>query len=385
MNIHYRWEWMHHLPLTALSKRLFIMTGRADNHVNSIPVFGLTKAQLQPIIDNIADQPVASFHITVQHQVQGFSGYSADKIIPTFTYTTESGHNGKATVFVKRFHRTGPAEAHHYVHLQKHDAPIPRMYGVMTDPDGRELLFLEYLDPIGDVQDSERFFDDIHNFRHCLAATAHFNATKPSGEYAVQLPCKDVRKALRNACITLEHLWEHACTGDLGDALKKLCSESQDKLLQIQEFAVGLIEPIVKMDTGLIHGDVYPENTGWRRDTNELLILDLEWIGFGPRFWDAAMLLGAPDEMQHQHQRRDELSQHYLEQYAHWGGKAPSLKQFKEVTSTLWIAQRLSMIWFGLRRALDGDADWTDDPAETRQFFREGLYKELNAIHGLIG
>jgi len=361
------------------------MAEASGNHINVTPVFGLTEAQLQPIVDNIANQPVASFHITVQHQVRGFSGYSADKVIPTSTYTTESGHSGKATVFVKRFHRTGPAEAHHYAHLQKHDAPIPRMYGAMTDPDGRELLFLEYLDPIGDVQDSERFFDDLHNFRHCLEATAHFNAIKPVGEYAAQLPRRDVRKGLRDACITLEHLWEHACSGDLGDALKNLCSESQDRLPRIQEFAFGVTGPIAKMDTGLIHGDVYPENTGWRRDTKELLILDLEWIGFGPRFWDAAMLLGAPEEMQRQYQRRDELAQYYLEQYAHWGGKALSLERFAEEISILWIAQRLSMMWFGLGRALDGDADWTDDREEARGFFREGLYKELIVIHGLIG
>jgi hypothetical protein len=356
------------------------MAKGSDNHIKVTPVFGLTEAQLQPIIDSIANQPVASFHVTVEHQVQGFSGYSADKVIPTFTYTTESGHRGKATVFVKRFRRTGPAEAHHYVHLQKHSAPIPRMYGVMTDPDGRELLFLEYLDPIGDVQDSEKFFDDIHKFRHCLKATAHFNAIKPSGEYAAQLPRRDVRKGLRDACITLEHLWEHACSGDLGEALKKLCSESQDKLPRIQEFAAGLTEPIVKMDTGLIHGDVYPENTGWRRGTEKLLILDLEWIGFGPRFWDAAMLLGTPGEMQPQCEHRDELAQYYLEQYARWGGEAPSPKRFAEESSILWIAQRLSMMWFGLRRALDGNADWTDDREEARRFFRDGLYKELTVI-----
>ena len=86
------------------------MAGGSGNHTNSTSVFGLTKAQLQPIVDNIANQPVASFHVTVEHQVRGFSGYSADKVIPTFTYTTQSGHSGKTTVFVKRFRRTGPAK-----------------------------------------------------------------------------------------------------------------------------------------------------------------------------------------------------------------------------------------------------------------------------------
>ena len=185
-------------------------------------IFRLTRARLQPIIDNIvSDESVVSFDVAIQHQVRGFSGYSADKAIPTFTYTTESGRTGKATVFVKRFHRTGPAEAHHYAYLQKHNAPIPRMYGVITDAEEREILFLEYLEPIGDIHECMRFLDSLDNFRHCLAATAHFNAIRPAGEYAARLPHRDIRKGLADACITLEHVWEHAIDGDLGDELKQ--------------------------------------------------------------------------------------------------------------------------------------------------------------------
>jgi hypothetical protein len=356
------------------------MTETPDDYAEITPVFGLTKAQLCPIVENIANQPVASFHVTVEHQVRGFAGYSADKVIPTFTYTTQAGSAGRATVFVKRFHRTGPAEAHHYAYLQEQDAPIPRMYGAMTDPEGRELLFLEYLDPIGNIRDSERFFDDLDNFRSCLVSTAHFNAIKPVGDYTDQLPRRDVEKGLKEACVTLERLWKHALDGDMGNTLKHLCSSARDRLSRLQAFAVGLLDPIADMDTGLIHGDVYPENTGWRPGTKELLILDLEWIGFGPRFWDAAMLLGAPDEMHPQRQHREELAQYYLDKYAHWGGEAPSLKHFLEKISVLWTAQRLSMMWFGLRHALDGDVDWTDDQEEGRQFFRDSLYDELSAI-----
>ena len=360
------------------------MTEASGEYDNAIPVFGLTRAQLLPIIDNIVcDDTVVSFNVTMEHQVQGFCGYSAEKAIPTFTYTTQSGRMGRVTIFVKRFYRTGPAEAHHYTHLQKSQAPIPCMYGVLTDPDQREVLFLEYLDPIGDVHACEHFLDDPDHFRQCLAVTARFNTIKPSGEYTAQLPRKDVGKGLTDAVSTLSRIWEHACKGDLGNDLKQLCSGPRDKLRQLQTFASKLIEPIAQMEVGLIHSDIYPENTGWRRGKKELLLLDLEWIGFGPRFYDAASLLGAPDEIQPHCQQRDEWAQYYLEQYVSWGGTPMPLDQFMEQVSVLWMAQTLNIMWFGLRHALDGRVDWTEDREEGRQFFRDHLLETLCVLLSL--
>ena len=357
------------------------MAEASDSRGDVTPVFGLTKAQLRPIVGNIVpDEPVASFDVAIEHQVQGFCGYSAEKAIPSFTYTTKSGRIGRTTIFIKWFYRSDPAEAHHYAYLQKHHAPIPRMYGVLTGPDGREMLFLEYLDPIGDVQACENFLDDPDHFRQLLAVTARFNAIQPSGEYAAGLPRKGVGEGLMDACATLERIWEHACKGDLGNALRQLCSSSQEGLPQLQMLARSLIEPISRMETGLIHSDIYPENTGWRRETRELLILDLEWIGFGPRFYDAASLLGAPDDLQPHWQRREELAQYYLEQYVRWGGPAVSLDQFMKEVPVLWAAQRLNIMWFGLRHALDGRVDWTEDREEGRRFFREELYKHLSVL-----
>ena len=61
-------------------------------------------------------------------------------------------------------------------------------FGAMTDEEGREILFLEYLKSVGSVEESKRFFDDPDNFRQILSATAHFNAVKLSENHAVQLP-----------------------------------------------------------------------------------------------------------------------------------------------------------------------------------------------------
>jgi len=348
---------------------------------DATPVFDLTKSRLRPIINNIAnDDVIVSFDVSIQHQVQGFCGYSAEKVIPTFVYTTQSGRTGSTTVFVKRFHRKGAAEAHHYEHLQKHNAPIPRMYGVLTDQEQREILFLEYLEPVGDMQACQEFLKDIENFQHCLAATARFNAVRPTGDYAAQLPDKNAAGGLADAAVTLENVWKYSCDGDLGDSLKQMCSESQDKLHRLQTLTGQLAKPISMMEPGLIHSDIYPENTGWRRGTGELLIIDLEWIGIGPRFFDAASLLGAPDPAQPHYERRDELARYYLEQYIKHGGESVSLNQFREEISQLWIAQRLNIMWFSLRRALDGKVDWTEDREEGRRFFRDYLRETLGIL-----
>ena len=345
------------------------------------PIFGLTTAQLRPIVENIAHgEPIASFHITIEHQVQGFCGYSAEKAIPTFHYTTQSGVTGETTVFVKRFHRTGLAEAHHYIGLQKHQAPIPYFYGILTDTDNLEILFLEYLEPIGDIQACESFMDDLDNFRQCMATTAHFNAIQPSGEYAIQLPRKNMAQGLTDAAVTLESIWDHACNGKLGDDLRRLCLDSRNGLQQLQTFARNLIEPVLKMDTGLIHSDLYPENTGWRRVNEELLIIDLEWMCLGPRFYDAAAWLGAPHDLQLHRDHRRELAQYYMAQHVRWGGSEAPLDQFMKECSVLWMARTLIMLWFGLARALDGRVDWTEDREAGRRFFYEELHKHLSAL-----
>ena len=349
---------------------------------NATNIFGLTRPQLRPIVNSIAqDVPVISFDITVERQVQGYYGYSAEKLIPTFSYTTQSGATGESTVFVKRFHRTGPAEAHFYACLQEYRAPIPRMYGALIDSEGREILFLEYVEPIGDIQACERFADDLDNLRKSLAATAHFNAIQLSAEDVSQLPFKDVGQGLADTCETLEHIWDHACLGELGADLKRLCLSSQNGLSQLQALAEGLIEPVAKMRSGLIHSDIAPENTGWRRCTGELLILDLEWIGIGPRFFDAAHWLGgAPDDLQPHCCQRDELAQYYLDQYVLRGGEETPLDQFMKEVSILWIAQNFTMLWFSLARALDGQVDWTEDREAGRRSAGEWLYQELDAL-----
>ncbi len=82
--------------------------GNFNPQKNTTPVFGLTKKQLRPILDNIvSDDTVASFEVSIEHQVQGYYGYQAEKVLPTFIYTTATGRTGKVVLLVKWFYRTG--------------------------------------------------------------------------------------------------------------------------------------------------------------------------------------------------------------------------------------------------------------------------------------
>lgn len=349
-----------------------------DDNEKVTPVFGLTKSQLQPVVDNIAGETVTSFDIGIEHQVKGHYGYGAEKVIPTFSYTTKSGGKGKVTIFIKHFHAPERTEAHHYVYLNRQQAPIPKMYGALTDSDQREIIFLEYLKPIDDLHPFHQFFSDLDRFQKFLAVAARFNAIKLLGKYATQLPRRDIGQWLMES--RLDSIWKHACKGELGDTIKQICSSSVDKLPRLEMLASKLIEPIKRMDIGLNHNDFYPDSTGWRRDTNELLILDLETVGFAPRFYDVARWLGIPDDIQPRCCPRRELAQYYLKQYKYWGDSYVSIHQFIEEISILCMAQTFNMLWFRLRRALDGKVDWTEDRDEGRRIYREDLYKNLSFL-----
>jgi len=351
--------------------------------VSITPVFGLTKSQLQPILDNIANEPVTSFDVSVKHQVQGFYGTRGEKVIPTFTYTTQTGRTGNTTVFVKRQYANYPghSEAHHYVYLGQHQAPVPRMYGALIDSDQREILFLEYLD---EITNEDQFLNDDDKFRQFLSVMARFNAIQPSQEYVVRLhkdmaqrpgpPGLSLVQRMTAAVSALSDILAHARKGELGNALEKLCSDNEGKFSRLQMHAKRLIKLVAQMETGLCHNDFHPYQTAWRQKTGELLMFDLEYVGLGVRFYDITPWLGELDDMQPQ-LSRDELAQYYLEQYVHWHGCPVSMAQFLEETCIIRMAFEVwKLIWWRERRPLRGGSE------EECRKNRDRLHRQLSTL-----
>jgi hypothetical protein len=334
-------------------------------------------------VEELAGEPIASFEVAVEDQLPGHYGYGAEKLVPTITYSTVSNKRGTAKLFVKWSDEPGPREAHHYEHLARHQAPVPRLYGALVSSDRREMIFLELLQPVHDLHPFDRVMKRRSQFPAFLRTAARFNAVQPSAEYAARLrnvASPDLSEWHEKVNGTLDGIWQYASTGDLGQHMRELCASAVAKRPALLKRARRLVEPLSDMPTGLTHNDFYPDSVGKREATGELLLVDLESVGVGPRFADVARWIGPPDDIRPRCFPRRHLAQCYLEEYAQCGGNCPPLSRFLEETRLLWVWQTFDMLWFRLHRSLDGRVDWTEDRDEGRRVYQADLYRELKAL-----
>jgi len=350
-----------------------------DGSIKSI--FGLTLPQLKPILEKIvSDDTIVSFHISLEHQIlPEFYGGRGEKVIPTFTYTTQSRRQGKITVFVKQHCNHGPNEALHYKHLEQHHAPIPRMYHAITGRDRQDIVFIEYINPVLEKEPYTQFINDDRLFHQFLDITAQFNAIQPSEEYAVCLETGYWNKQFSECEFTLAEIWDHAGKGRLGKPLRKLCTG--DKLNQLRKISRWAAERVSRMEEGLYHWDHRPCNVGFRQGTGEMLIFDLEDTMFAPRFLDVAVWLGTPDDVQPRCRPRRELALYYLERYNQLAEKRVQLDEFLDEVYILWIASTLKSLSWNLNVALNGPVE---RHIKDSQEYRHGICAELHELLGTL-
>ena len=310
-----------------------------------ISVFGLSEAQLRPIVEAAAGEPVASFDISVEHQIEGDYGFAAEKLIPTFSYMTSRGSRGRVTIFAKHSYNPDSPEPEQYRFLGLHDVPLPCLYGVLRSPEGRPILFLEYVD----TSDATRpaLPPEVHF--EFLSLMARFNAVNPSPEYRAWLErsLEPTREQVLGEAV--EDVWEHACCGDLGEPLRQYCSEDKERRVQLRARADRVAAQVVDMEIGLVSGDFSFGNSG-RRSNGERVVFDVEGIGLGARFMDVGGLVGRPEEQwpPAPYPSREALAEHYLCEYVRWGGAAPTFEQFLAETRALWLNYQIGSMSFGV-------------------------------------
>ena len=355
------------------------MNGSTASDSCQTSVLGLTQTRLQPVVDDVAGEPVATFEVHVVDHAWPHYGVRGEKVAASFAWTTRSGRAGETMVFVKKqgepiCDRAGreiapaPAEAMHYRSLALHHAPVPRMYGALTvaAPDPREVIFLEWLDEVVTEQEPfGRFQNDAEHFRQFLSSVARFNAIVPSSEYAEHLG--SVRERERHypwhreghgradsMFAEVKSMYDDAQQGKLGSALQRTCSRSAHQLSALETLAHRLVKQRAAMATGFCHRDLEPFQTGRRRSTGEVVLFDIESPNLAPRFCDVAVCLGAPDAYQPRCRPREELAQHYLDEYARHGGPPVPLGRFLDETYTLWLEWTYGWLSMFHRQALDG-------------------------------
>jgi hypothetical protein len=364
-------------------------------------VFDLTRQQLQPIVESAASDAVMDFDITIEHSVKGPCGIASEKVIPTFRYLTRLRRECEVVIFAKRRYESGPADARQYEWLREYDAPIPRMYGHMSDAEGREIIFLEHLDVVTEPEPCERFLNDAAQFPDFVRAMARLNAIRAVGEYARGLAeiekqrrggPNDWRERLPAVAKSLDDIWLRSRRGDLGEPMRTLCDDWRNGATTLGRFVTDLLPSILAMARGLNHCDLYPFHAGRRPGTGEMLLFDLEDTGHDARFYDASLWLGAPDEVQQRCAPRRELAECYLAEYAARGGSRVCMEQFLAETSTLWragTAWSMYLAWWSHRLLEKGDdprrvVAGARDRAHGMATCRNWMHRELSILRSTV-
>src|SRR5262249_23195086 len=131
---------------------------------------------------------------------------------------------------------------------------------------------------------------------------------------------------------------------------------ADDELPGLLHAARALYAHVAEQPKGLLHQDFLPGNFGWRGAREELVVFDLHKNALGPRFADAAPHLGLPDWSDNAAfldgaadggvSRRERLIQHYLDEYARFGGPTVSPETFREETAALsWWHKVACLSW----------------------------------------
>jgi hypothetical protein len=340
------------------------------------PVFGLTNEQLWPIVEDVAGEAVSSFEV-VMGQTPIPHAAMKEVMTPTFTYATEAGRAGRTTVFAKRcpYRPNGPSELQQYRFLNAHQAPMPRMYGVVVDCDERDVLFIEHVDKSQEALSHH----SMERRREFFGLMARFHAITPSPEYRAWLEQAywALPQELLKAESLLERTWKSARAGELGRSLQEFCSSRDSGLRQLKSLARHVVGRCLSMPRGLIHTDILSTENVGRRHSGELVVLDVEWVRLGPRCYDAGKWLGRPAERWPAGIAQAELAQHYLDEYARWGGDPPTLSMFLDDVRIMGLAEYLrDLNWYW-----DHGLNWlVPEEGERRNNLYDSLYRILTML-----
>lgn len=336
------------------------------------PIFGLSMMQIHPIVEVAAGEAIAEFEISFECQIEGHYGFAAEKLIPTFSYTAADGGEGRVTIFVKYPGNPNSPEAEHYRYLTALGAPIPRLYGELCNSESRRVLFIEYLD----ASRRARSTDSTAGLLDLISLMARFNAIRPAGEYEAWLQQKPLCWEVITAELQQieESIWENAQQDKLGDGLRLFCASHKADLAKLQLFTQRICSQVAELETGFLHNDLSRRNVG-RNAAGELVALDLELVGVGPRFADVAEWTGSPESFWNRPEKQQDLAEHYLNEYARWGSSPPTLEQFLKETRLLLLFSRIGPLGFTLNYSK------TDSPdRELRPQFRQGLLENLTFL-----
>jgi len=254
-------------------------------------------------------------------------------------------------LFIKQLNDPRYHEAWHYLALTPAGAPVPVLYGWMSNADGHEVLFLEHLH-MGFTDES--LSPEDTRYETFIRLIARFNALQPPTRYLAQLPLADLPGILEDAAPALPTLVAHGRRGGLGTDVRRLLTRGPHPDAHLAAQLRALVRRLRAMPIALIHGDLFPRHVGVRADTGDWRVIDLLYTQRGPRLFDLAPFLGAPEDATPLlADRRRELARAYLDSLGPAPNAPRDVGELLAEVEALWLGWEMRCLRRWILSALE--------------------------------
>jgi hypothetical protein len=358
--------------------------------MNGQEIFGCSSADVRNYLEHACRDGIRDFSFLFE-EWQNVDGMCGEYLLPVFTIITGSGRTLRVPMFVRRQLKpaSGKRQAHHYEFLSSQSVSTPALHGSFIDADGREVVFLERIEPVG-AADEELLAQSAYLERY-LRMMASFNAARPSVDYVGALG-RDLaaRDWVRHWNVwvpwsvhILARLEAGASQGRLGERAKAYCDRNANGLTMLRRLVATLLDAVLRQPTGLVHGDFRPANTGWREGGRQLALFDFEDVMLDARFYDVGQVLGGPLPLLSGTTTNDDLMLCYLEAYNRLSGSRIAFDNFRREIRIAWAA-RTANLWEHLPPEVGGPPydhrAFVDVPEERQQILLDTLAQLIESI-----
>ena len=128
-----------------------------------------------------------------------------------------------------------------------------------------------------------------------------------------------------------------------GQKVKDYCSTNATKLSVLRRITADLLAAMRSMPVGLVHSDLRPGNTGWRRHCRQLVVFDFEDILLDARFYDVAQVLGGPRPLLPGTESNADLAELFLDTYYELTGDRVDMKTLMDEIEIAWAASKVNL------------------------------------------
>jgi hypothetical protein len=322
------------------------MSTNPDHHPDQ-GIFGLPEPEIRALVGSAVGAELAACRIVERRA--DLPGLAAEKVLARFAYRTTAAADGEITLFWKRMYGLDIAEAHQYRFLADHDLPIPKLHGTAFGAKEEEIIVLERLDGIGIDHNDPR---EVREFASLLA---RLNAVRLRSEDPWKPPAHEIARQLAEGTTVaarVARIWKEALTGTWGVELERWCRANLGAGERLVRRGIELGARLRRLPRAILHEDYAPANTGWRGGRGQLVIFDLHRLSLGPRFWDAGIALGTPEQPAYACLPWDELASHYLAELERYGGSGAPLAIYRDEIELARRCAELDDLKWNLREVL---------------------------------